>query len=1008
MSFRENVRPLQRALGNAGYEKTNDPIAFSELKKGDRVSDCEIIARKDFFNVMYLEAESNWRSIASNVATNSEHPCMVITRYGDTHHIFTTVRDYGTHNARPRHVVLETGGIKSSSISEFILEIKAAPTDDHMVVDGKVQTAFDKFSEYRQAIVEFDKNLDRIINRIRSLVDQKISGNAEYEKEASKFLEVSRRIINEDMSLDDVRDMVIQHILTYKIFSLIYDERDFNTTNTVARSLEKLKNLLDVSDHVNYHTMELIAESLTDDDARQDFLKQVYETFYNKYDPGLADRDGIVYTPKEVVSFIVKSVDILLQEHFGDGLAGDNVTILDPFTGTGTFPVQVMQEIGSKRLEHKYDDIHASEISILPYYIAALNIEHTYKEITGRHREFENICWMDTFEKGTTGREKMGTFLEIDKNVERVTKQQKLKIRVIVGNPPYSAGQHRFDEQNPNQKYDELDKRVQDTYAKETKLLNKDIGRVASLYDSYVRSIRWASDRIGESGIVGFITNGSFIKSEVGAGIRYCMYEEFNEVWCFDLRGNARTQGEIRKKEAGNVFESGSRAPVAITLLVKNPTRDGCIIRYKNIGDYLDRVQKLQVINDTASIKGIQDWQTIKPDRRHDWLNKRPDKFYDYAPMGTKEFKSGKGGRIPIFELFSSGVLTSRDIWTYNSSKIELAKNMKRHIKYCNSQNLDDIQHDPRSGKWDRDLILRLKRDKPSFEQTDIRYALYRPFFKQYLFFNYAYNNMQYKIPKAFPKPDSKNLVICVPHKFTGKFSTFISNMTPDLELVHHARCFPLFIYDNNKKQENITTTTLNEYQAHYNDTKITKLDIFYYVYGLLHHPEYRSKYENNLSRDLPYIPMAPNFEGFRDVGKKLAELHLNYETCKRYNLGKPLDKFDSVTKLGFGTLIQGKKRVKDRTTLRINGTVVFKNIPSVRYMVNGRTPLEWVVDRYKVTTDKDSGIKNDPLDDVDIVAIIERAVYVGVESDRLIDMLPAEFEPKNWKPKIGLNVFLA
>ena len=889
MSFEEITRSLQQKLRHVGYTKIRDEVPLGTIDNADKIIHCDVIAKKAEYKIIYMETESNWRGMSSAVANAQTNPCLIITRYDDLRMVMATVKDYGTLSKKPRYLVIETG----KSLDEFIKSIKVPIEDNAIDIDDKIQATFDKLTTYKQAMDKFADDLDYIIQETKMLVDKKAKNNTKYERQASQFLDTCKKIINENMTMDDIRDMVIQHILTYKIFSLVYGEQHFNTTNTVAKSLEKLKRSLNVSsDHVNYRTMELIAESLTDDDQRQEFLKMVYETFYNKYDPGLANKDGIVYTPEEVVSFIVKSTDILLQKHFGRSFASDNVTVLDPFTGTGTFPVHVMRQMNPKDLERKYQDIHASEISVLPYYIAALNIEHTYQKITGKYKEFENLCWMDTFEKGSDGHETMGKFLEIDKNVERITKQQQLKIHVIIGNPPYSVGQSNYNDQNPNTAYAELDDRIKQTYLQKTKSHAKN-----SLYDSYVRSIRWASDRIGNSGIIAFITNASFLRSETAAGIRACLAEEFNEIWCFDLRGNQRTQGEISRKEGGKIFGSGSRAPVAITILVKNPQMIGmseretpghtCIIRYKDIGDYISREEKLEKIKISKSIQGIKDWQIIKPDVHHDWLDQRTSDFSKYTPIGIKKQKNA---HQTIFMKHWIGIATSRDVWAYNSSKNIVGKNMQQHISYCNNQNPDHPVLNSKQVKWSHGLSERLKKSpKQKFDVNKIRISIYRPFFKQWLYFDKIFIHRPAIAYHTFPDVDSENLVICVPYKFTGDFSTFITNITPDLEVIHHGQYFPLYTYEhNNKKRVNITDYALTEYQTHYNDKKITKTSIFYYVYGLLHHPTYRTKFANNLSRELPHIPMAPDFWTFSKTGKKLATLHLNFETCKRYNLGTP------------------------------------------------------------------------------------------------------------------------
>ena len=375
----------------------------------------------------------------------------------------------------------------------------------------------------------------------------------------------------------------------------------------------------------------------------------------------------------------------------------------------------------------------------------------------------------------------------------------------------------------------------------------------------------------------------------------------------------------------------------------------------------------------------------------------------------------GGGGwrKHAVFKLYSNGVKTHRDVWAYNSSKNVLTKNMKQCIDYCNKQNPNKPIIDPTQVKWSPGLSDRLKKlPKQKIDENKIRVVAYRPFFKQYLYFDKdVFTEVVVLIPKLFPKPNSENLVIIVPYKFTGEFSTFITNITPDLEVIHHGQCFPMYVYEDKKRKENITDHTLVEYQKHYKDEKITKKDIFYYVYGLLHHPTYKKEFANNLSRELPHIPMAPDFDTFKDIGHRLAKLHLKYDTCSRYNLGKPQFNPKRFTKLGFGKkkacASDGGTNIPDHSVIKADGVILFKDIPEIKYTVNGRTPPQWVVDRYRKTTDKESGIANDPCTGTDIVAVIERAIFVGVESDKIIAELPAKFKPENWKPtETGLDKY--
>ncbi len=1009
--FSDSLNTLSRRLGRAGYHTTREPIDIGAISSA---IDCEIIARNDEYAILYMEAESNWRGTARSVAESQNAPCLVATKYSDSV-IMTTIRDKMSRSPRPRHIVIAPDSEKYG-LAAFVGMIRSTEGDDFLSIDERVQEAFDAFSKYGEAIKKFGENLDDVILDTKELVLSRAQKNKAYLAESEKFAAVCREILNDTIQQQDITSMLIQHIITARIFATVYDY-DFVRTNSIARELERLREVLDIPDDlIDYSGILLVAESITSDEERQQFIRNIYEVFYKKYDPRRAERDGIVYTPTEVVDFILNSVQDVLKSEFGTDFSDRSVKILDPFTGTGTFVARLMGSgMLGESLAAKYrDDIFANELLLLAFYIATVNMESTYANLAqdGEYVPFDGMNYTDTFmmdprylEGGHHKQEATRIdeqFVEIRK---RRQKQRKSNLHVIVGNPPYSAGQSNYNDQNQNMSYPKIDERIQDTYLSKTRSINPGIGLIRTLYDSYIRSIRWASDRLGDSGVIGFVTNASFIRSESAAGLRACIQEEFTDVWVFDLRGNARTQGEERKKEAGTVFGGGSRAPVAITILVRNPQKEeGCTIHYKDIGDSLTREQKLAAIRAAGSINGIHDWHAIKPDRHHDWVGQRDDTFDRYLPIGSKDAKSGRGNAV--FRIYSPGVVTGRDAWTYNSSKKELSANMRTHIDYCNSQDLDNPVINPKKAKWSEGLSVAIKRaGKQPFDKNKIRTTLYRPFFNQYLYFDKVYDQRRSQILKFFPHANSKNLVICVPHKFTGKFSVFVSRITPDRALVSPVQCFPPYTFsDDDKRQNNITDMTLSEYRKHYDDSTITKKDIFYYVYGLLHHPKYRAKFADNLSRELPRIPMAPDFCAFSKTGRQLADLHLSWETCKRYDLGKPKAKFGKYEKMAFAKKRrQDGKQVTDHTTLKINGITVFDNIPETNYKVNGRTPLEWAIDRYKVHTDKDSGIINDAtkINDghIDIVALVERLVYVGVRSDELVAQLPDEFEPENWEP---------
>ena len=476
-----------------------------------------------------------------------------------------------------------------------------------------MQEAFDKFAVYKEAIDRFGENLGEIIKRTTETVDAAISNSSEYYSRIQKFLDMCKDVISRDIDEKDVRDMLIQHVLTYRIFAMVYDERNFHHANVVARELESLREILGISDsQVNYETLELIAESITDTDQRQEFLKKIYETFYEKYDPDKADKDGIVYTPSEVVNFMVASTDQLLKKHFRKSLSDDGVTVLDPATGTGTFLVHMLNHISPDKLEKKYSsELHANEISILPYYIAALNIENAYKERIGKYKEFENICWMDTLDSGVKDYERMPSYFEND-NVKRISRQQEQPIHVVIGNPPYNAVQTSYNNANPATKYDNIDQKIQDDYSKSSSVIQ------IKSQDMYKRFLKWSSERIGENGMVVFVSNNAYLDAKADDGVRKALYNEFDYIYVVNLKGNARLDGEAWRREGGKIFGQQARVGVVVSFFIK--TGEGISkIEYAQVDDYMNRNDKLKWL--AKNTITTLEFEQIKPDSDAVWLN---------------------------------------------------------------------------------------------------------------------------------------------------------------------------------------------------------------------------------------------------------------------------------------------------------------------------------------------------------------------------------------------------
>ena len=882
----------------------------------------------------------------------------------------------------------------------------------------------------------------RIVGRVENLLDN--PENEALREWFNAFHTELQSSINDAITRSNAIDMMAQHILTKPVFDALFENYDFSARNPMASALDNLQKDFAEFGLENetrdlggfYESVRMRARGIDNSEGRQKVLSELYENFFVTALRKEADRLGIVYTPVEVVDFILHSANAILQDEFGRSLNDEGVHVLDPFTGTGTFLARLLQSdlIQPDDLERKYrQELHANELVLLAYYIAAVNIEEAFR---GRHGEdsgyepFNGIVLTDTFNLNKAEDPTLFPREWLPENNDRAERQQKLPIQVIVGNPPWSAGQRSAIDDNPNVEYPELENRVRDTYVERSTATLRN-----SLYDTYKMAIRWASDRVDKQGVIAFVTNGSWIDGNVDSGIRACLAEEFSSVHVLHLRGNARTSGERRRAEGGNVFGGGSRAPVAITIFVKNPnaTHDGCKIHYHDIGDYLTREQKLEALREAVSIKGFSDWQTITPDRHHDWIGQRNEAFTKFYPLGTKEAKAGKADDA-IFKLYSNGYKTGKDAYIYNFSRDVCAENAQRMTgDYLAA--ISELEENPvlmldkvisrhnSNIKWDRELKDNLKRKKKTkFDDNYIQKVVYRPFVATNCYADYTFAQVKGQQDLIFPDISSENRVICVPGNGAKKlFSVLITDTIPDLNLNEAGtQCFPRYRYlepedaSNTtgtfqyfdkapERIDNISDTALNAFRNHYRDDSITKDDIFDYVYGILHASSYMEQFAYDLSRELPRIPFAPDFRAFAEAGQLLADLHLNYDTCEQY----PDLKVEPITpsllweekpehfRLGTRAMRFADKEAK--TTLTINEHVCLSGIPEEahRYVVNGRTPLEWFIDRYKIKKDTDSGIINDPNgwfeNPRDLITTIERIVYISVESTRIIENLPSE-----------------
>ncbi|OZC35704.1 damage-inducible protein [Marinobacter vinifirmus] len=888
------------------------------------------------------------------------------------------------------------------------------------------------------------------IDRIQGILENpdNISERATFEAFATEL----RDDLNDSISDAEIIEMLAQHLITKPVFDALFENYSFASHNPMSLAMQSVLNALQEhqlnkeADTLEkfYQSVRMRASGINNAAGKQRIIVELYDKFFANAFPRLRDKLGIVYTPVEIVDFILHSVNHLLHKEFDQTLGSKGVHIIDPFTGTGTFITRLLQSgfIRQEELAHKYrNEIHANELVLLAYYIAAINIEAVYHGLVGGdYIPFQGICLTDTFQMYEKD-DLVDSLLE--DNSERRKRQKELDIRVIVGNPPYSVGQGDANANNANVDYPALDAQIRNTYASRSQATLKN-----SLYDSYIRAIRWASNRIGEAGIVGFVTNGGFLEKPAMDGVRLCLAEEFSSIYVLNLRGDIRKNmlSKGRAKEGQNVFGSGSMAGIAISLLVKNPDAPEIgKVYYYDIGDDLSLDEKLNKLVSLESTSGIDSWKSIIPNAHGDWLRQRDEGFSQFIPIGDK--KSGAG----VFSNYSGGVKTNRDAWCYNSSKAAVTANMTRMIDFYNSEvtrfgstssDVDEKQRqelvdnfvdaDPTKISWTRGLKQNLVKGRLyKFDNSCLVPSLYRPFTKQWLYFNRIFNEMILQMPRIFPNAEAENLVICVSGVGDRSgFSALVSQLPPSYDIIEKGQCFPLYYYEKSnglerndydlfsdgassrlKRKDAISDSGLEHFQSSYPGTQLNKDDLFYYVYGILHSRDYRERYADNLSKELPRIPAVrkvDDFWAFCNAGRTLADLHLNYESATPFPLtietkskGKLTDADYRVEKMKFAKITDPNtgKKINDLSTVIYNRSITLSGIPrnAWEYTVNGKAALDWVMERQGVKAHKASGIVNDannwaietmgnpkyPLE------LFQRVVTVSLETQKIVNALP-------------------
>jgi len=882
--------------------------------------------------------------------------------------------------------------------------------------------------KFEQAVDEFKLRVPELATGLQKIIEDAHKATPKFKTAFASFFEMCQSSLNPNISIAAVNEMLVQHLLTERLIRTIFDNEEFTQRNVIAAEVEKVIAAL-VSKSFNrteflkslnrfYVAIEEAAKNLTEFSEKQHFLNTVYERFFQGYSVKVADTHGIVYTPQPIVDFMCASVAEVLEKEFGKTLGSKDVNILDPCTGTGNFIVNLLKRIPKQDLPRVYkNQLFANEIMLLPYYIAALNIEHAYYEITGEYESFEGLCFVDTLDMAEHAQAEFGFMTQA--NTARVQRQKATPITVIIGNPPYNVGQLNENDNNKNRKYPVIDKRISQTYAADSAASNKN-----ALSDAYVKFFRWAVDRLeGRDGIVCFVTNNSFVDQLSFDGMRKHMAADFTQIYHVDLHGNVRKNPKL-SGTTHNVF--GIQVGVGITVAVRKSKDADRGIYYHRVPEFWRKEEKLHLLAVKSSVNGlpkasksgksVEGWSSLKPDTQYTWLTpENAQSFSAFHPLGTRATKSSLDPNSEaIFKAYTRGIATCRDSVVYDFSENSLQGRVKEFIDNYNAEvdrwkrsatnesHVDDFVRYEKI-KWSRDLKLDLSRgNHAEYSTKKFRSALYRPFTKRILFFDRVLNEEVYGLPSVFPVASlsETNLVIVTSDVAfrANTFNALITDSIPDLHLcasVDAHQSFPYYVYneDGSNRRENITDWALKTFREHYADKKITKWDIFYYVYGILHHPGYREKYGENLKRELPRVPYAPDFKAFAKAGKKLAQLHLDYENAEPYPLN-----FQVADKLPLSYRVDDKMRLnKEKTALTVNKSLTLSGIPAdtFNYRLGNRSALEWVIDQYQLSKDARTSIISDPnrADDPEyIVRLVRQVITTSLETNKIVNSLPADF----------------
>jgi len=910
----------------------------------------------------------------------------------------------------------------------------------------------ERIEEFGRAVARFKEDIPTLAGGLKRIIDDARRDNPQFTRAFDDFHALCRAALNPAIRADVIEEMLVQHLLTERLFRTVLGNSEFARRNVIASEIETVINaltshafsraeFLKALDYF-YVAIETEAQTITTYAEKQNFLNTLYERFFQGFSKGQADTHGIVYTPQPLVDFMCESVEHVLRTEFGTSLSDKGVVILDPCTGTGNFLVNILHRLSPKTLPHKYaQELFANEVMLLPYYIASLNLEHAYYERMGQYRPFEGICFTDTLDLAEGPQLSMFNA----QNTGRVEREKEAAVTVIIGNPPYNVGQQNENDNNKNRKYPALDARIKETFVKDSKATLR-----TQVYDAYSRFFRWATDRLGDrDGVICFVTNNGFLEGYAFDGFRKHLAQDFTEVYHLDLGGNARKRG------GGSVFNI--MVGVGITLLVRR--REGltkpypaAVIHHHALDDRQSGPAKLAALKKAESVAGVN-WQTLEPDAKSNWITEGIQAgFADFLPLGSKDTKASQGlDAQAIFKTYSPGVKTDRDSVVYDFNSEKLALRVQGFISDYNSEvmrwksegrpkEIDGFVNYSKI-KWSEHLKSELKRERlGEFDKDAIRLAVYRPFCKQFLYYDPLLNDRPGLFDKILPTSSDENLIIWLKVGLEVPLFSLMTNALPDFSTQGGMQCFPLYTYalDGKLRRDNITDWALGQFQAKYGPD-VTKRDIFHYVYALLHHPDYRERYKENLKRELPRIPLvgpgngrpspgasadpsllgkgeelgkgedttlpppsltgkgagglgssAPSpFRAFVETGKRLAALHVGYEQAEEYDL-EWVENKDAPP----GWRVAKMRLTPDKTALVVNARLTLRGIPpeAFQYRLGNRSALEWVIDQYQVTTDKRSGIVSDPNrdDEPDYIArLVARVITVSLETVQAVAALP-------------------